>query len=422
MPNYLIRRLVILGGLAVFGILFIQSYWMIKTYDLKEEEFHNTVSISLRKVAESISEFNKSELPKQNLIQRRSSNFYAVNINSAIDANVLEDYLTQEFQDRSLYTDFEYAVYDCSTNDLVYGNYCRLSEDDREFVVSDDLPTFDDLIYYFVVKFPSRQGYLLSDMWMSLIFSLVALLASVFFIYSIWVILKQKRMSEMQKDFINNMTHEFKTPLSSINIAADVFMRNEYIQSDPRLSKYTQVIKQQNKRLNDQVEKVLNIARIESQEIKLNKEEIEVNAFIKTTIVGEQAKFDERNITVKEQYHNADILVNADPLHLSNVIANVLDNALKYSDSNTEITIATGSNKETSYFTIKDQGIGIAKDELARIFTKFYRVSTGNIHNVKGFGLGLYYVNSICNAHNWVISVSSKLEVGTTIKISWKNY
>lgn len=421
MPNYLIRRLVILGGLAVFGILFIQSYWMIKTYDLKEEEFHSTVSISLRKVAESISKFNKTELPKQNLIQRRSSNFYAVNINSAIDANVLEDYLTQAFQDRSLYTDFEYAVYDCSTNDLVYGNYCRLSEDDREYHLSDDLPTFDDLIYYFVVKFPSRRGYLLSDMYMSLIFSIVALLASVFFIYSIWVILKQKRMSEMQKDFINNMTHEFKTPLSSINIAADVFLRDEYIQSNPRLTKYTQVIKQQNKRLNDQVEKVLNIARIESQEIKLNKEDLDLNTFIESVITEEQGKFESRNIVMKTDYTKDTININADPLHLSNVLANILDNALKYSKENTTVTLSTGADKEASYFTIKDEGIGIAKEELAKIFSKFYRVSTGNIHNVKGFGLGLYYVNSICEAHNWDISVSSEIGLGTTIKISWKN-
>lgn len=420
MPNHLIKRLVILGGLAVFGILFIQSYWMVKTYDLKEEEFHSTVSLSLRKVAESIAKFNTAKLPKHSLIQRRSSNIYTVNINSAIDAGVLEDYLFQEFQNRSLYTDFEYAVYDCSTNELVYGNYCKLDEKSTEFKHSEDIPKFDDLIYYFVVKFPSRKGYILSDMWLSVVFSIVALLACIFFIYSIWVILQQKRTSELQKDFINNMTHEFKTPLSSINIAADVFLRDKDIQANPRLYQYSQVIKQQNKRLNDQVEKVLNIAQIENQKIKLKIENINVEECLNNVVSAEKGKFLDKNIDLQVKHHKG-LTIKGDVLHFTNVIANILDNALKYSNSNTTVTIETKEANDLNHLIITDQGIGLDKDELSKIFSKFYRVPTGNLHNVKGFGLGLYYVNSICNAHGWDISVSSTLNQGTSFKISWKN-
>lgn len=421
MPNHLIRRLVILGGLAVFGILFIQSYWMVKTYDLKEEEFHSTVSIALRKVAESIAKFNQSELPKRELIQRRSSNIYAVNINSAIDAGVLEDYLFQEFQNRSFYTDFEYAVYDCSTNELVYGNYCKLEEGDNEIKNGEDLPKFDHLIYYFVVKFPSRRGYLLSDMWLSVVFSLVALLASIFFIYSIWVILQQKRTSDLQKDFINNMTHEFKTPLSSINIAADVFLRDKDIQANPRLLQYSQVIKQQNKRLNDQVEKVLNIAQIENQKIRLNKEQLEVKEVLEKIITDEKGRFEEKGIELNMVLKNKLIEIYADPLHFTNVIANILDNALKYSDKGSIVNIELNEGVDRNNLIIEDQGIGIEKENLSNIFSKFYRVPTGNLHNVKGFGLGLYYVNSICEAHGWDISVRSTVGEGTSFKISWKN-
>jgi len=246
MPNYLISRLLILGAFAISGIIFIQSYWMIQTWNLKDQEFYESVNIALRNVAESVAQLNETELPKQNLITRRSSNYFAVNINSSVDANILEDFLIQEFENISLNTDFEYAVYDCHTDDLVYGNYCKLSDNDK-FVTSEDaLPKFKELLYYFVVRFPSRRGYLLSNMWMSISFSLVALLAIIFFLYAIGVILRQKRLTELQKDFINNMTHEFKTPISSIRIAADAFLNDEYIANNPRLFQYTNIIKSQN--------------------------------------------------------------------------------------------------------------------------------------------------------------------------------
>jgi len=263
MSNSLIRRLIVLGVLAIVGIVFVQSYWTIKSYDLKEQEFHESVMISLRKVSERYAEFNKSELPKTNLIQRRASNYYSVNINSTIDVHVLEDYLMQELAHRSIDTEIELAVYDCFSDDLVYGNCCQPGESKDVTVTTEPLVKFDDLVYYFVVRFPEKKSYLLSNIWQTILFNSIALLACIFFAYSMWVILKQKRLSEQQTDFINNMTHEFKTPLSSIKIAADVFKKDPYVSKDKRLSHYASIITDQNQRLNDQVEKVLNIARSE---------------------------------------------------------------------------------------------------------------------------------------------------------------
>ncbi len=418
MSNHLIRRIIILAALSVFGILFIQTYWLINTWDLKEEEFHNSVSISLRKVAENIASFNETELPKQELIQRRASNFYAVNINSAIDANVLEDFLLQEFQNRSLYTDFEYAVYDCSSNELVYGNYCKLGEEEKTIERSEDLPTFQDLIYYFVVKFPSKQSYILTDIWVSVMLSIMALLASLFFIYSAWIILKQKRNSEMQKEFINTMTHEFKTPLSSIKIAADVFLKNDQIKNDSRLHQYAEIIKVQTSKLNDQVEKVLNIARIEEKSVKIKKEEIDLKSALDRIAKTELGKFNVSDISLLYHAPSADIKIQADPLHFNNIITNILDNALKYSEAGDQVTLSYLDKDYTHQIKVSDTGIGIAPEHLKRIFDKFYRVSTGNIHNVKGFGLGLFYVKNICSAHQWNIHAESKLNIGTTITIT----
>lgn len=416
MDSNLIRRLFILGGLVIIGIISIQSYWLLKTWDLKDQEFDQTVNIVLRKVAVRIARFNKIDLPKQDLIQRTASNYYAVNINSGIDANILEDYLLREMENHSLNTDFEYAVYDCFSKDLVYGNYCKLSDDNTQEQTSKNLPKFTDLDYYFVVKFPSRESYLLSNMYTTILFLLITVLSILFFMYTIWVILRQKRLSELQKDFINNMTHEFKTPISSIKIAADVLAKDPAVSNDPRMKKYATIIKDQNARLNDQVEKVLNIARIEKNSFELNKEPINLREALSDIVDQESVKL--ANGSISLTLPEEDLVVNADRLHFTNVITNVLDNALKYSDKEPKIEIKVSSNTTQIKIHITDNGIGIDKENLKKIFDKFYRVNTGNVHNIKGFGLGLFYVQNICAAHGWHLSADSKMGQGTTIKIS----
>lgn len=414
MPTYLIRRLLLLGGVAVLGIVFIQSYWVIKTWHLEDEEFDASVNILLRKVAQQLSDFNESELPKTNLIQRKASNTYAVNINSTIDAAVLEDYLYQQLQAHNIRTDFEYAVFDCYSDEMVYGNYCELGDESQDQTAVGDLPKLNDLIYYFVVRFPERESYLLSNMWLSVTFSLIATVAVIFFLYSVWVILQQKRLSELQKDFINNMTHEFKTPISSIRIAADTLRNDSAIESNPRLLRYANIIGQQNSRLNDQVEKVLNLARLEKGDFELKKESFSLNREVASIVQSEQVKLAEGSIQMS--IGKSDAVVNADKLHFTNVIANVIDNALKYSDQNPEIRVATKVDDQgLAQVSITDNGIGMTKEDLRNIFDKFYRVTTGNRHDVKGFGLGLYYVKSIADAHKWDLEVESAPGIGTRV-------
>lgn len=415
MPSYLIRRLLILGGIAIFGIVFIQSYWVIKNWDLQDKQFDSTVNILLRKVAINLATFNKSELPKQDLIQRKSSNTYAVNINSKIDASVLEDYLYQEMEAHSLKTDFEYAVYDCFSDHLVYGNYCQLDDKVEKAQENTTLPKFNDLIYYFVVRFPQRESYMLSNMWLSVTFSIIAVLAVVFFLYSTWVILQQKRLSELQKDFINNMTHEFKTPISSIKIAADVLSKHDLVDKDKRLAKYARIIVNQNKRLNDQVEKVLNIARLEKNSFELNYETFSLHRELNNIINNEQVKLEKGAITLS--LAKEDAWIKADKLHFTNVITNILDNAIKYCEKVPEIIVKTTDEGSKMNLSITDNGIGISKENQKKLFEKFYRVSTGNIHDVKGFGLGLFYVRNIAQAHDWELDLESEPGEGTTVSL-----
>lgn len=421
MPNNLIRRLIILGGLSIIGIIFIQSYWLLKTWDIKDKEFDQTVNIVLRNVAERMSKYNKTILPKADLVQRRSSNYYAVNINSEVDAGLLEEYLRHEMDKQSLKIAFEYAVYDCRTDQLVYGNYCSPEIiDEKAIKKSKNLPKFNDLIYYFVVRFPERESFLLANRNMTLTLMILSILAIVFFLYSMWVIMEQKRLSELQKDFINNMTHEFKTPISSIKIASDFLSNDEYLKNDKRLNKYIQIIREQNQRLNDQVEKVLNVARLEKDSIELKKEIFEVNQTLEDIINNESLKLKEGNISFLRQSDS--ININADKLHFVNVVANMIDNAIKYSDETPIVDISLNDAGKDVLLSVKDHGIGIDKENQKRLFDKFYRVSTGNVHNVKGFGLGLFYVKNICNAHGWLLQVKSEQGAGSEFIITIPKY
>ncbi len=418
MQSSVIKRVILLGALAISAIIILQAYWGISYYKMKEQDFQRSVHIALLKVAKDIAKFNDSVLPTTNLIKKISSNYYVVNANSVINAGELEYYLQREFHDASLNIDFEYAIYDCDTNEMVYGNLCKYEDKP----ISDDrlgnLPKYNEFIYYFGVKFPSRQGYLLSQMQSIFILACVLFLTTMFFIYSIYVILSQRRLSEMQKDFINNMTHEFKTPISTIKISSDVFLKDPKINQDSRLLKYAGIIKDQNQRLNNQVEKVLQIAKLEEGNFELKKEEINLHELLKGIIKNVELKIIQNKGKIGIDLKATNAIIHADKLHLSNIIYNLLDNAIKYCKDIPLIQVQTEQIGNEIVLSIQDNGIGIAKEYQNKVFNKFFRVPTGNIHNVKGFGLGLFYIKTICQAHGWKIKLESEAEVGTEILIT----
>jgi two-component system, OmpR family, phosphate regulon sensor histidine kinase PhoR len=402
--------------LSIVGIIAVQSYWLTKSWSIRDNDFDRSVRISLRNVAQSIANANKSVLPKYEIIQRKSSNVYVVNINSKIrDFRKLEEFLKNELENQFINTDFEYAVYDCASLEMIYGNYVKMTDLSKKTKKS-NLPKFNHLDYYFVVKFPERESYVVSNLWTNIIIFGIATLSVLFFTYSLLVIMRQKRLSDLQKDFINNMTHEFKTPISSIKIAADVFNNDKNIINDPRLIKYANIIKEQNNRLNDQVEKVLNIARLENDTLKLNLEKLDINDALKTIVNANQLKLTKGTVTFEENV--LDVIIETDKLHFTNVVYNMIDNAVKYCQDIPQIKVQLYEEQKNIHLAISDNGIGIPKDNLKSLFDKFYRVNTGNIHNVKGFGLGLFYVKNICDAHKWTIEVTSTLNIGSTFDIN----
>jgi len=417
MKNATIRLVVILGALAIAGILVVQAYWFTKTWSSSEEEFERTVTIGLLNVAKSMADYNGSILPSTGVIKRISSNYYVVNFNDVIDANILEYYLLEEFGSLGVNTNFEYAIYDCGNDEMVYGNFCNVEDPEFSGNSSTNLATYNDFIYYFGVHFPNHEMSILKEMDMTILFSVIAFLAVVFFSYAIVVILRQKHVSELQRDFINNMTHEFKTPISSIKVSSDVLIDSPEIANNDRLSQYASIIKQQNDRLNTHVEKVLSIARLDESQFSLNLEDVNLHDTIKEVVKSKELEMDKAEGRFELKLEALNPMVKADRLHLSNVLYNLVDNGIKYGGKNPIITIETigsGANLELS---IRDNGPGIAAEHQKQLFKKFYRIPTGNIHNVKGFGLGLHYVKRIVDKHDWSIKVNSAPGEGTEMRI-----
>ena len=419
MSNNIVIRIVVFGTLAILSIIAAQTWWVTNIWDLKEEEFHEKVNIALLNVAGEFEKLGRN-LPEYDLINQVSPNFYVVNVNDNINASNLEYFLRSEMETVGLTEEFQYGIYNCSSKNMVWGELITYQPDaDTSKVKREGLPVYDDenFEYYFGVTFPNRGNWILNNMRPTLFLTFILLITSLFFMYSMFVILRQKRLSEMQKDFINNMTHEFKTPISTIKISADTFLKHPKIKDDPRLTQYARIIKDQNTRLNNQVEKVLQIAKIEQDNFKLNKEEIVLQAFLLDILNGTRLNIEALGGTLSTDLNTPDAIVKADRLHLNNILHNLLDNAAKYSKEKPNVQVKTYKKGRKIHLEIRDTGIGISKEEQTKIFKKFYRVPTGNVHNVKGFGLGLFYVKNICRSHAWKVELESEEGKGTTIRI-----
>jgi two-component system phosphate regulon sensor histidine kinase PhoR len=416
MSSGIIKRVIILGVLALTGIVAMQTYWVLSAWSIHEEEFNKKVNLALFNTAKNIVRLNNGTLPSRDIIKRKTSNYYIVNIEDEINSDYLEYVLQKEFEHLALNVDFEYAVFDCHTDEMVYGNYCRYNPDAKVNAELGDLPKDSQFTYYFGVKFPTLPGYLIGKMQLSIVFSVLMLLTVLFFAYSMFVILRQKRLSEQQKDFINNMTHEFKTPISTIKISSDVFLNHPEVQSDDRLFQYASIIQEQNQRLNNQVEKVLQISRIEKGGLKIKPELINFTALLNDALKSCDARLESQNGKLTTQVQDG-LWVRADKLHLNNILHNLFDNAIKYCKAVPEIAVTAEEKKGLIYLDICDKGLGIPKEYQPKVFDKFFRVPTGNVHNVKGFGLGLYYVKSMCKAHHWKIEMQSKEGEGTCFLI-----
>ncbi len=402
-----------MGAICLAGITVTQVYWIKKVFDISETQFNVNVSLGLKNVSDSIA-FESGVAPfTESPVTRLTSNYFVVNQPYSVAPVLLERYLKNEFAKRGLQQNFGLVMY--QSDKLVYSKCISFHAAPVDTSMLHQIPELaGSTNLSFGIYFPAKAANLASGMYIWIFSSCVLLVVIVFFAYAMLTILKQKRLSEIQRDFVNNMAHEFQTPISAIMASAEVIKNPEIVNNPQRLNSYTSIIDTEIKKLGSQVQRVLEMAGAESGGVMLNKQNVDVHELIRQVKVKfvQSAGIEERNVTLR---FNADrYFIEADAMHVANVIYNLLDNAVKYSTGTPSVTVTTNSEKDGVVISVADKGIGISAGELKKVFNKFYRVSQGNRHDVKGFGLGLSYVKLMVEAHRGTIDVQSKVNEGTT--------
>tara|TARA_R110002049_G_scaffold203146_2_gene373775 strand:- start:470 stop:2002 length:1533 start_codon:yes stop_codon:yes gene_type:complete len=333
-----------------------------------------------------------------------------------VSENQIEALLKRELNDEGINLDFEFAIYDDDLATKVQSQNFEMTP--NVYGVKIFLDNNKESSYNLWVDFPERKKYLLSSiLWMivlSIIFTSVIIIA---FASAIYQLIRQRQISQIKTDFINNMTHEFKTPIATINLALDSIKNPKIIGDQEKVLRYLGMIKEENKRMHAQVENVLRISKLDKNELNISKERLELHDLVEDAITHVELIVEDRKGYVKVHLNADKSSVLANETHFTNVIVNILDNAIKYSDDAPKIDVYTENAGSNIILKVVDQGNGMSKAVAKRVFEKFYREHTGNVHNVKGHGLGLAYVKKIVDDHQGHISVESEKGKGSTFII-----
>lgn len=418
MKGKTLKYIILLATISVSGILLIQFIFLKNSYNYSEKQFRESTSVALKEVAWQImlETGNTSSFDSITPVEIISSRSYLVNVNAVIDKESLKLHLIEELKKHEIYSDFEFAIFNPVTEQMEEGTLVTTNLEEK--------PSFykfrvnEDYSYYFGIHFTNRTAYFNSRLSIWYLFTGLLLLVVIFFGYTLSVIIRQRQLSEVQKSFINNLTHELKTPISSIALSASVINDEKILKTPKRLFKYAQIIKEQNNRLSKNVEKVLNLASLEKNRIRLSVVEVDLNEFLTETVQHfKLTEFGQKAI-IQTKLNQSNSILRVDKFHFSNLIINILENSVKYCDQKPTIRVEVIKKRKILVLKFYDNGIGIPKEYRKKIFKKFYRVPTGNVHNVKGFGLGLDYVHKIAKAHGWKIRVANNPEGGSIFTLT----
>ncbi len=343
-----------------------------------------------------------------------------------LDRLWVDSLLRYELHNQGIDLPFNYEVSHAYSDTLIYSNAAGKADEKPVFIPAETyhVPIFSKEIVndpgLIKLSFPEKNSLILSNMTATMITTAGLLFVLVVcFGYTLFAIIRQKKIGEMKTDFINNMTHEFKTPVSTIMIASEALRDEEMNGDKSRVSRLANIIYEENARLGSHIERVLNIARIDKNDFKLENKPVDVNEMVNVVLDSMSLKLQKCNADVVLNLDAENAVINADELHFSNVLYNLIDNAIKYSEDVPQITISTYNKNGHVVIKVADKGIGMGRDQQAKIFEQFYRIPTGNVHNVKGFGLGLSYVNTIVKRLNGTIAVKSEKDRGSEFELKF---
>jgi two-component system, OmpR family, phosphate regulon sensor histidine kinase PhoR len=412
MRNRFLILIVVLVAISLIGVVSTQTFWLKKTIAVSEKQFDDRADRMLEDVLEEIKQYvDTAEFIHQ--IPKKELKIFDV-IDTSLLANLLLKYITYHRLDN----EYSYGLVRTEDDSILYHALGFTAKNEVAAYKACLSCIWKKEYIHLSVFFPNKNKNLFSQIsiWiiLSVIFLLVITSAFTFIIFSIF---RQKKISEIKNDFINNMTHEFKTPISTISLASEMLMKSTKNLSGKKVLKYSKIIFDENQRMQSQVELVLQTALIDRGQLRLKREITDLHELLRTTIDSFCLESCEKDAEFIYELKAVKSLIEIDPIHIRNVIGNIIDNAIKYSKIKPQIRISTENIDNGLQVAITDNGIGISRDVQKRVFDKFYRVSTGNLHDVKGFGLGLYYVKTIIEAHAGKVDVQSSLNNGSTFYV-----
>jgi two-component system, OmpR family, phosphate regulon sensor histidine kinase PhoR len=433
-----IKNIVVLISLAIIGIIVVQIIWIDNAIEVRKSQFDQEVKTALVVVTQNVPKVIQQNQEAKFFKRQKQMNRGVTDFNAIIDAMLdntpfkkfsdkiskeqLDSLIKKEMLKRGINTPFVFGVFDAAgnllyENDTVAKNYTKIliSEGINIPVYVDDFMLTQPFIS---IIFPKKNNFIFRKMWLILSISLLLILAVIYaFYFTVNTIHKQKQLSEIKNDFINNMTHELKTPISTIQLACEA-LNDSDMNSKESQHTFIAMIKDENTRLKGLVDTVLKTAILDKGQMKLKKEGVEILEILNKVKDNFSLQIQGLKGTISIHNELAEMKFEGDKQHLTNIFQNLIDNAIKYSANAPEVKIVTAKTIDSFLIKVIDNGIGISRENLDKIFEKLYRVPTGDLHNVKGFGLGLNYVKSLVELHKGKIDVKSTKDKGSTFTIS----
>lgn len=413
MKTNTIRLIIIFSALALIGLIITQTFWVTQAFEISQKNFEHRAHTALANAIDEIKR-TRDNGPLANLPANPN-----VAVLQLITPKVLDSLLHKYVTFHNLDSIYEFAIIKSHNDSIVYETNGFKFPGKGKIVFKHCLSCiFDKEHYHVELIFPQLQKYLFLKVWGWLMLSGIFIIIIIFcFGFIIFAVYQQKKVSEMKTDFINNMTHELKTPISTISLASEILVNSNAESSQEKIQRYAKIIYEENERMRSQVDQALRIAQLDKGEFEINKEETDVHELIQSAVNNLYLDHCTKPVEIVYQLNATNALIMADPLHLSNIIKNLIENAYKYSGENLKIEISTANFNGKIIISVKDNGIGISAEHQKYIFDKFYRVPTGDVHDVKGFGIGLYYVKIMTEAHSGKIEVRSDLGKGSRFDI-----
>lgn len=418
MKNKRIRIIIIITFTALSGVIITQSFWMTNALQLKQELFNQNVNLGLKSVANQImllqTGLDAVELDLTNAHYTLHKQFIL-----SLEPALIDSMLSTQFRALDVCDEYYYGIYEIASNEFVLINNPAFEEGVIESVNQTNISCiFQEDQFALAVFFAHNRVFVINQMQVYILLSVLFILIIIAgFWFIINMLFKQKRISVIKNDFVNNMTHEFKTPIATISVSSEMLM-NDLLSGDASKSRlYARIIYDENNRLREQVDHVLQVAMLERHDFQLKLSEFDAHEIIDQIIRKFDISMNTRGGTFHKRLNAAQPAINADKNHFTNVVQNLIDNGIKYSPEKPQVTVSTRSSNEGFYLEIEDRGIGIEPHNQKLIFEQFHRIHTGDVHDVKGFGIGLYYVKTVTEAHGGSVRVTSRAGKGSSFTV-----